>query len=97
MAILVTSLAGFLFCAVIISGPALASADDAASPAAIDAPLRLPPGPILCDRVALGEPDDYKACIARLPDGELLLKRISPTQARRKQGYGADAALPLAR
>jgi hypothetical protein len=26
-----------------------------------------------CERVALGEPDDYKPCIARLPDGELLL------------------------
>jgi hypothetical protein len=26
-----------------------------------------------CERVPLGEPDDYKPCIARLPDGELLL------------------------
>ncbi len=26
-----------------------------------------------CERIALGEPDDYKPCIARLPDGELLL------------------------
>jgi len=26
-----------------------------------------------CERVALGEPDDYKPCVALLPDGELLL------------------------
>jgi hypothetical protein len=26
-----------------------------------------------CERVPLGEPDDYKPCIARLPDGELLV------------------------
>src|SRR5262245_54294611 len=26
-----------------------------------------------CERIALGEADDYKPCIARLPDGELLL------------------------
>jgi hypothetical protein len=28
---------------------------------------------IPCERVALGEPDDYKPCVAQLPDGELLL------------------------
>ena len=28
---------------------------------------------IECERIPLGEPDDYKPCIARLPDGELLL------------------------
>jgi BNR repeat-like domain len=28
---------------------------------------------IPCERVPLGEPDDYKPCIARLPDGELLV------------------------
>src|SRR5438552_669355 len=28
---------------------------------------------IPCERVALGEPDDYKPCIALMPDGELLL------------------------
>src|SRR6188768_1290350 len=34
---------------------------------------RLSPEPIPCERIALGEPDDYKPCIARLPNGELLL------------------------
>lgn len=29
--------------------------------------------PSPCHRIALGEPDDYKPCIARLPNGELLL------------------------
>jgi BNR repeat-like domain len=28
---------------------------------------------IQCDRIPLGEPDDYKPCIAHLPNGELLL------------------------
>ncbi len=44
-----------------------------ASTAAIHNPLHLPPDAISCERIALGEPDDYKACIARMPDGELLL------------------------
>lgn len=26
-----------------------------------------------CERIPVGEPDDYKACVAKLPDGELLL------------------------
>lgn len=33
----------------------------------------LPADTIPCERIALGEPDDYKPCIAQLPDGELLL------------------------
>lgn len=28
---------------------------------------------IPCERIPVGEPDDYKPCVARLPDGELLL------------------------
>src|SRR5688572_26824342 len=28
---------------------------------------------IACQRISLGEPDDYKPCIAHLPSGELLL------------------------
>jgi len=36
-------------------------------------PQQLPADPIPCERVALGEPDDYKPCVARLPGGELLL------------------------
>lgn len=33
----------------------------------------LPPGKIACTRIPLGEPGDYKPCVAQLPDGELLL------------------------
>jgi hypothetical protein len=40
---------------------------------AIQNPQRLAPEPLPCERIALGEPDDYKPCIARLHDGELLL------------------------
>ncbi|MCY2962784.1 MAG: hypothetical protein NT069_03885, partial [Planctomycetota bacterium] len=28
---------------------------------------------LVAERIPLGEPDDYKPCIARLPSGELLL------------------------
>src|SRR4051812_5179504 len=33
---------------------------------------------IECERIALGEPDDYKPCIALLPSGELLLTAFHP-------------------
>jgi photosystem II stability/assembly factor-like uncharacterized protein len=36
-------------------------------------PRRLPAAKLPCERIPLGEPDDYKPCIARLPAGELLL------------------------
>jgi photosystem II stability/assembly factor-like uncharacterized protein len=36
-------------------------------------PKTLPQGKIACERILLGVPDDYKPCVARLPDGELLL------------------------
>jgi hypothetical protein len=36
-------------------------------------PLRLKAEKIACERIALGEPDDYKPCVAQLSDGELLL------------------------
>lgn len=36
-------------------------------------PKRLPAEPFSVERVALGESDDYKPCIAKMPDGELLL------------------------
>ena len=34
---------------------------------------RFPVETLPAERMALGEPGDYKPCIARLPDGELLL------------------------
>jgi hypothetical protein len=33
----------------------------------------LPADTIACERIAVGEPDDYKPCVALLPGGELLL------------------------
>jgi hypothetical protein len=51
----------------------LAPALSTAEPIAIQNPLRLPPDPIPCERIAVGEPDDYKPCVARMPDGELLM------------------------
>jgi photosystem II stability/assembly factor-like uncharacterized protein len=36
-------------------------------------PRSLPAVKLDCERIGLGEPDDYKPCIARMPDGELLL------------------------
>ncbi len=36
-------------------------------------PRFLPASPIPGERIPLGESDDYKPCLARLPDGELLL------------------------
>src|SRR5258708_2320706 len=40
---------------------------------AVAQPKTLPGDSIPCQRVPIGVPDDYKPCIARLPDGELLL------------------------
>jgi hypothetical protein len=37
---------------------------------------------IPCERVTLGEPDDYKPCIALLPDGELLLTAFHQYQKK---------------
>ena len=39
----------------------------------IENPRSLPAADIPCERVPLGEPGDYKPCVAQLPDGELLL------------------------
>ena len=36
-------------------------------------PQSLPAVELECERIPLGVPDDYKPCIARMPDGELLL------------------------
>lgn len=40
---------------------------------AVANPKTLPGAPVPCDRIPLGEPDDYKPCIALLPNGELIL------------------------
>lgn len=55
-------------------GPtAVALAQDQATSIPLHNPRRLSGVPISCERIALGEPDDYKPCVARLPSGELLL------------------------
>ncbi len=53
--------------------PAASLAADEATTVAIQNPRLLPADRIPCQRIALGEPDDYKPCIARMFDGELLL------------------------
>jgi len=62
-----------LAAAVIASATAMAHAEDPQATIPIHNRQRLPADAIFCERNALGEPDDYKPCIARLPDGELLL------------------------
>ncbi len=63
--------AGFALAMVLSLDMAMAFADD--SRIEVVNPKTLSAKTITCERVALGEPDDYKPCVARLPDGELLL------------------------
>lgn len=68
-------------------GQQLAAADQqgpVSDSVAIANPKTLPAGPIACQRVAVGAPDDYKPCIAKLPSGELLL--VTFHQHRRDGG-----------
>jgi len=65
------SLVALWLCAAIL--PASSLAADGTTTVAIQNPRLLPPDAIPSERIALGEPDDYKPCIARMPDGELLL------------------------
>ncbi len=53
--------------------PSLCLAADSTDKIRIENPRNLPTVDIACKRVPLGEPGDYKPCIALLPDGELLL------------------------
>ena len=39
------------------------------------------------ERIAIGEPDDYKPCTARLPDGELLLSCFDQHPANSRPGF----------
>lgn len=52
---------------VAVGGTGLAEEIDVSNPRSL--PSKLVNG----ERIALGEPDDYKPCVARMPDGELLL------------------------
>jgi len=63
---------GSVFVALILA-TAAAQSDDSPTTISVHKPRRLSDVAIPCERVALGEPDDYKPCIARLPNGELLL------------------------
>ena len=62
-----------LCCLAILLTSAITTADDPARSIAVHNPQRLMGAAVSCERVALGESDDYKPCIARLPNGELLL------------------------
>lgn len=46
----------------------------------IENPTTLTRSEIQCERIPIGEADDYKPCIARLPDGELLLSAFHQYQ-----------------
>src|SRR5688572_2236975 len=60
--------------ALVLLAPTPASSQDAVRDSvAVVNPRTLPTDRIECERVTLGEPDDYKPCIALLPSGELLL------------------------
>jgi len=63
---------GSVFVALILA-TAAAQSDNSPTTIPVHKPRRLSDVAIPCERVALGEPDDYKPCIARLPNGELLL------------------------
>jgi len=63
---------GLIFAALIIT-TAVTQAEDPLTSFPVHKPRRLSDSPIPCERVALGEADDYKPCVARLPNGELLL------------------------
>jgi hypothetical protein len=65
-----------LFCLAILLTSAITTPDDPARSIAVQNPQRLMGAAVPCDRVALGKPDDYKPCIARLPNSELLLTAI---------------------
>src|SRR5512135_2610128 len=57
-----SSLVALLLCTAMATASSLAA--DGATAVAIQNPRLLPPDPIPCERIALGEPDDYKPCIA---------------------------------
>lgn len=57
----------------LLIGLASAAVGAEPEPITVTKPKRLPEAPIACERIALGEADDYKPCVAMLPDGELIL------------------------
>lgn len=63
----------------------VAQADDPPAFIPVQQPRRLDKVNITCERVALGEPDDYKPCVAKLPDGELLLTAFHQFQREGNQ------------
>lgn len=63
---------GLVFVALILV-TTVAQSDDSLTSIRVHSPRRLNDAPIPGERVALGESDDYKPCLARLPSGELLL------------------------
>lgn len=54
---------------------------------AIVTPTKLAAGAIECERIAIGELDDYKPCIAQLPSGELLLTAMHTHQRENNKRF----------
>ncbi len=51
------------------------------------------PAKIACSRIALGKQGDYKPCIARLPNGELLIVAFDASHKKIKGGFREDMLL----
>ncbi len=51
------------------------------------------PARIPCSRIALGKKGDYKPCIARLPDGELLIVAFDASHVKIGDGFREDMLL----
>src|SRR5947209_4337976 len=65
---------GLLTCLILVALPLPSSgAEPARDSAAVVDRKTLSADTIACERIAVGEPDDYKPCIALLPGGELIL------------------------
>jgi hypothetical protein len=57
----------------LLGSPAAVGQEPARASFAVVNRKTLPTDKIECERIAVGEPDDYKPCVALLPNGELLL------------------------
>ena len=80
----------FVLLAWIVTGrPAVAQ--DAKDFIEVRGPRALPAGKIPCQRIPLGEPEDYKPTIVRMPDGELVLSMF--TGRRLENGTIAEQAI----
>jgi hypothetical protein len=79
-----------LVCSVLVGFASMAAGAEPDSIAVVK-PKRLRDSAIPCERVTLGEADDYKPCVAMLPDGELILTAFH--QHKKDNGKVLEQAL----